>query len=259
MSQPAEAILKVDNLSIAFGGLQVLMNVDFSVYSNEIVSLIGPNGAGKTTVFNIISGLYRPTSGSILFHSKNLTGMHPHRISNIGITRTFQNIRLFKDLTVLDNVIIAKHFAFCYKLLGSLFYTPAYVEEEAKAEKDALELLAVFGLAERAHDISKNLPYGEQRKLEIVRALASGVKILLLDEPAAGMNNAETSALLKLIHHIRDTFKITVLLIEHDMKLVMKISDRIIVLHHGEVIADGTPSQIRNNPHVVEAYLGNPT
>lgn len=248
--------LNINNLSISFGGLHVLKNVSFDVPAGSIVSLIGPNGAGKTTVFNLLTGVYEPTSGQIQLGNASILGLSSNKICERGMTRTFQNIRLFKDLSVLSNVLVAKHIHFNYSLFGVLFRTPSFVKQEAWARQEATELLKLFGLEERLHEKARNLPYGEQRKLEMVRALATGAKVLLLDEPAAGMNEHETHELLKLIQRIKLEFNTTILLIEHDMKLVMNISDKIVVLNYGEVIASGPPMMVKKDPRVIEAYLG---
>lgn len=219
--------------------------------------MIGPNGAGKTTVFNLLTGVYKPTSGQIMFDGKSLLKMSPTQITQFGIARTFQNIRLFKDMTVLDNVKVGLHHSQNYSLLSSIVHTPKYFKGEEAMEEMALSLLRVFDLEQFAHVKASNLPYGKQRKLEIARALATSPKLLLLDEPAAGMNPTETAELMETIKIVREKFAIAILLIEHDMKLVMGICEKIAVLNFGTVLAFGTPEEIRNNPDVVAAYLGN--
>ncbi|MCL6591823.1 MAG: ABC transporter ATP-binding protein [Firmicutes bacterium] len=254
-------VLDVNHISINFGGLKAVSNFNLALQQGELVGLIGPNGAGKTTVFNILTGVYRPAEGAILFHSKpnqpaNLIGMEPYQITRLGIARTFQNIRLFKDLSVLDNVRIALHFNVKYNWFQGIFRTAAYSEEEKRITDKARRLLEIFNIDHKSAERAKNLPYGEQRKLEITRALATNPKLLLLDEPAAGMNPQETQELMRLIGFIRQEFNLTILLIEHDMSLVMGICERILVLDYGQTIAEGTPSQISNNPKVIKAYLG---
>ncbi len=250
------ALLKATKLSKVFGGLRAVSNFEVDIAPGELVGLIGPNGAGKTTAFNILTGVYEPTEGQIEFAGKSVVGLKPYQITQRGIARTFQNIRLFADLSVLDNVKIAYHFHVQYGLLESLFRVGRYHKEEAEIEEKAIKFLEIFQLADKKDEIAKNLPYGEQRRLEIARALAAQPKLLLLDEPAAGMNPQETQQLMEMIRWIKTKFDLTILLIEHDMSLVMGVCERIYVLDYGSIIASGTPEEIKNNPRVIEAYLG---
>ena len=253
-------ILRVKKLTKSFGGLTAVSNVNIELEQGELVGLIGPNGAGKTTVFNLLTGVYVPTTGTITLSrddkEKAIQGLKPYTICGEGVARTFQNIRLFKDLTVLDNVRIAMHKNVKYGFISSLLHLPSYEREEERLLKESLELLKIVKLDHKKDEFAKNLPYGEQRHLEIARALATNPVLLLLDEPAAGMNPAETAQLTELIRWIREKFKLTILLIEHDMSLVMKICERIYVLDYGMVIAEGKPEEIRANKRVIEAYLG---
>ncbi|MBP2655919.1 MAG: lptB 7 [Firmicutes bacterium] len=249
-------MLKTSKVSIVFGGLKAVSNFEIDIEAGDLVGLIGPNGAGKTTVFNLLTGVYKPTTGQIEFDGKSIVGLKPYQITQQGIARTFQNIRLFADLTVLDNVKIAYHFHVKYSVLEAVSRLGRYHSEEAEIEEKAMRLLEVFQLADRRDEVAKNLPYGEQRRLEIARALATEPKLLLLDEPAAGMNPQETHQLMEMIRWIRSEFNLTILLIEHDMSLVMGVCEKILVLDYGSVIARGTPLEIRNNPKVIEAYLG---
>jgi branched-chain amino acid transport system ATP-binding protein len=256
------AILTVKNLTMTFGGLAALANVNISLEMGGLIGLIGPNGAGKTTVFNLLTGVYAPTSGVIEYHrteeapGKVINGLSPHTISDLGIARTFQNIRLFNDLSVLDNIRIAIHQNVKYGLFSAFFRLPSFYREEQEILDKANEILKIFKLETKKDELAKNLPYGEQRRLEIARALATKPSLLLLDEPAAGMNPNETLELTELIKWIWKEYNLTILLIEHDMSLVMKICEKIYVLDYGMVIAEGTPDEIRNNKRVVEAYLG---
>lgn len=249
-------LLSIKNLSKSFGGLKAVSNLNMEINDGELVGLIGPNGAGKTTVFNLLTGVYESTDGEIAFEGKKFKRLKPYKVTKLGIARTFQNIRLFGDLTVIDNVKIAFHQRSKYSVLSAFFRLPGFYREEAEMEREALALLKIFKLDDKAQEIAKNLPYGEQRRLEIARALATKPKLLLLDEPAAGMNPQETQELMELIRWIREEFKLTILLIEHDMSLVMGVCERIYVLDYGTIIAYGNPEEIKSNPKVIEAYLG---
>jgi branched-chain amino acid transport system ATP-binding protein len=251
-------ILDAKNVTIRFGGLTAVSSFSLTIRDGELVGLIGPNGAGKTTIFNMLTGVYKPTEGEIRVGDHTTVNMKPYQITARGVARTFQNIRLFKELSVLDNVKIGGHIHYKYSGTSAVLHTNRFFAAEQVAEDEAVKLLEIFGLEDRAHYLAKNLPYGDQRRLEIARALAARPRLLLLDEPAAGLNTGETLALMDKIHEIRDRFKVAVLLIEHNMELVMGICERIIVLNFGKTIAQGTPEQIRANPTVIEAYLGEP-
>lgn len=249
-------VLEVRNLSKNFGGLKAVNNFQLTIEEGEIVGLIGPNGAGKTTVFNLITGIYTPSAGTINFLGEQINGLPPYRICQKGIARTFQNIRLFKENTVLDNVRTVFHPRIKYGLLDALFRTPRFNAEEERVSIEAMEFLAALNLADRSDQKSSGLPYGDQRRLEIARSLACRPKLLILDEPAAGMNPNEVSRMVDLVRMIKKKFQLTILLIEHQMGMVMNLCERLVVMDFGQIIASGTPDEIRNNQMVLEAYLG---
>jgi branched-chain amino acid transport system ATP-binding protein len=251
------SLLETKNIGITFGGLRAVDNFSISIDSGELVGLIGPNGAGKTTIFNMLTGVYLPTEGDIFVDGKRVNGQKPYQIVKAGLGRTFQNIRLFSDLTVIENIKIAFHKDMKYSTAEGVFRLPRFWKEEEHITNKAMELLALFDMEGDAENLAKNLPYGKQRKLEICRALATNPKLLLLDEPAAGMNPQETKELMDTIHFIREKFQVAILLIEHDMNLVMGICERLVVIDYGMIIAKGTPTEIKNNKKVIEAYLGN--
>lgn len=255
-AEDKKRLLDLDNVSIVFGGLRAVSNLSMHIDEHELIGLIGPNGAGKTTAFNLITGVYVPTEGDITFNGVRINGKKSYQVTQLGMARTFQNIRLFSELPVIDNVKIAYHMHIGYNLPEAIFRTRKYVQEENEVTKKAMELLTIFHLEDHAYDLAKNLPYGAQRRLEIARALATEPKLLLLDEPAAGMNPQETKELMEMIRWLRDHFHLAILLIEHDMGLVMGVCQRIYVLEYGLCIASGTPDEIRRNKRVIEAYLG---
>lgn len=249
-------VLDVRNLGIDFGGLTAVDSFNITIGPTEIAGLIGPNGAGKTTIFNLLTGVYQPTRGSVLVNGIDIKGMSVHKVNKLGIARTFQNIRLFSEMTALDNVKVGMHNEIKCSFLASLLRLPSYYRAEAAANMKAMELLDFMGLADVSDQKAGSLPYGVQRRLEIVRALATNPSIILLDEPAAGMNPSETAELMHQIRRIRDTFHIAIFLIEHDMNLVMNVCETIAVVNYGKIICKGTPEQVRQNPAVIEAYLG---
>lgn len=250
------ALLEVKNLGIQFGGLRAVDDFSMQIEAGELYGLIGPNGAGKTTVFNMLTGVYKPTEGKIFLDGKNIVGKKQIEINRMGIARTFQNIRLFRQMSVLDNVKVGLHNQIKYSTLAGVLKLPSYFKKEREMDDRAMKLLSVFGLQDDAELLSSNLPYGKQRKLEIARALATNPKLLLLDEPAAGMNPNETSELMDTIRFVRDEFRMTILLIEHDMHLVSGICEKLTVLNFGKVLACGDTAEVLKNPEVITAYLG---
>lgn len=256
MMSEVQPVLKVSHLGIAFGGLKAVSDFNIEIGKGELYGLIGPNGAGKTTVFNLLTGVYKPTEGAFFLNGEKMNGKKTHQVVQAGIARTFQNIRLFKKMTALENVKVAMNMKMKYSVFAAIFRLPGYWTEEAEIDAKARDLLNIVNLGDKADVVAQNLPYGQQRRLEIARALATGMTLLLLDEPAAGMNPTETAELLDIINVIRKKFNISVLLIEHDMSLVMKICEKIQVIDYGETIAFGTPGEIANHPRVIEAYLG---
>lgn len=249
-------VLQASHLGISFSGLKAVTDFNIEIYPGELVGLIGPNGAGKTTVFNLLTGVYKPTEGEFFLDGKRMLNKSPHQMSKSGIARTFQNIRLFRTLSVIENVKAAFNQNMKYSLWAGVFRIGSYWHEEAEIDRKARELLSLFHIEHLADHVAENLPYGQQRKLEIARALATGAKVLLLDEPAAGMNPTETAELMEVIQTIRDSLHISILLIEHDMSLVMNICERLVVVDYGQIIATGTPDEIANNAQVIGAYLG---
>lgn len=250
------SLLKLQDVTMKFGGLTAVNKVSFNIGHTDLVAVIGPNGAGKTTLFNMITGIYCPTEGQVLLDGESLNKKNASTITCLGIARTFQNIRLFNNLSVIDNIKIARHTRVNYSFFDGIFKTKKYRDEEKEITEESMKLLALFNLDDKKDTLARNLPYGAQRKLEMARALATKPKLLLLDEPAAGMNPTETKELSDLIFFIRDKFKIAIILIEHDMKLVMEIAEKIFVLDYGNLIASGSAYEIRNDKKVIEAYLG---
>ncbi len=256
MSLTNKPVLDAQNISVVFGGLVAVNDVSFAIPEGSIVSLIGPNGAGKTTFFNVLTGLYQPTSGQVIFDDKDITGLSPNKIAAGGVARTFQNIRLFGMMTAQENVMVAMHSHMKAGVFATTFKTKKQRQEESEARDFAQELLDFVGVGETTHEYARNLSYGDQRRLEVARALALRPKVLLLDEPTAGMNPNESAQFVEFVHRLRSERAVSILLIEHDMSVVMQVSERITVLDQGEKIAEGSPTEIKNNPRVIEAYLG---
>lgn len=249
-------LLQINHCSLSFGGIKAIQRFHTTLQEEEFLGIIGPNGAGKTTLFNLLTGIYKPDEGEILLKNRSTLKLSPHEINQSGVARTFQNIRLFQNLSVEENVLIAYHHNIQSSLVASSFLLNRVLKEESVLQKNAFDLLEIFGLLDRRNELAKNLSYGEQRRLEIVRALATKPQILLLDEPAAGMNLTEKHELIRLIREVNKNFQVAIMMIEHDMSVVMSLCPRIIVLNFGEVLAEGNPEEIRKNPKVIEAYLG---